>query len=89
MIPGIAFRQAVVSSDGSYIIVVTVDKGMKDCIGIYNATTGNYLHKVAFKGCNIKVCVHSIQTMMVEKINFDFRKYSPSYHYHINHPKWL
>lgn len=55
MIPGIPFRQAVVSSDGSYIIVVTVDKGMKDCIGIYNATTGNYLHKVAFKGCNIKV----------------------------------
>lgn len=55
MIPGIPFRQAAVSSDGSYIIVVTVDKCMKDCIGIYNATTGNYMHKVAFKGCNIKV----------------------------------
>lgn len=55
MIPGIPFRQAVVSSDGTYIIVVTVDKTMKDCIAIYNATTGNYLHKVPFKGCNIKV----------------------------------
>lgn len=55
MIPGIPFRQAAVSSDNSYIIVVTIDKGMKDCIGIYNATSGNYLHKVAFKGCNIKV----------------------------------
>lgn len=63
MIPGIPFRQAVVTSDGSYIIVVTVDKGMKDCIGIYNATSGNYLHKVAFKGCNIKV---SYQTCTYE-----------------------
>lgn len=89
MIPGIPFRQAVVSSDGSYIIVVTVDKGMKDCIAIYNATTGNYLHKVAFKGCNIKVCypnasmLNTIQTV----VDFIHRKLSPLYRYPISHLK--
>lgn len=56
MIPGIAFRNAIVTADGSYIVVVTIDKSNKDCISVFNATNGNHLHKVALRGCNIKVC---------------------------------
>lgn len=55
MIPGIAFRNAIVTADGSYIVVVTIDKSNKDCISVFNATNGNHLHKVALRGCNIKV----------------------------------
>lgn len=54
MIPGTAFRKAVVTADGQNIIVVTLDKCLRDCIGVYNATTGNHIHKVSLKGCNIK-----------------------------------
>lgn len=55
IIPGIAFRNAIVTADGSYIVVVTIDKSNKDCISVFNATNGNHMHKVALKGCNIKV----------------------------------
>lgn len=56
MIPGIPFRNAVITADGGYIVVVTIDKANKDCISVFNATNGNHVHKVALKGCNIKVC---------------------------------
>lgn len=55
MIPGIPFRNAVITADGGYIVVVTIDKANKDCISVFNATNGNHVHKVALKGCNIKV----------------------------------
>lgn len=57
MIPGIAFRSAAVSADSNYIVVVTIDKSNKDCVSVFNASNGNHVHKVALRGCNIKVCI--------------------------------
>lgn len=55
IIPGIAFRNAVVTADGIHIVVVSVDKSGKDCINVFSATSGNHLHKVSLRGSNIKV----------------------------------
>ena len=54
MVPGLPFRQSVISSDGTYIIVCTVDKANKDCLAVYNATNGTFISKVLLKGCAIK-----------------------------------
>lgn len=54
MIPGIPFRNAVVTSDNSHIVVVTIDKANKDSISVFNAT-GNHVHKIPLRGYNIKV----------------------------------
>lgn len=56
MIPGIAFRNAVVTSDNNHIVVVTIDKTNKDCISVFNVS-GNHVHKIALKGYNIKVSI--------------------------------
>lgn len=53
MIPGIPFRNAVITSDNNHIVVVSIDKLNKDCISVFNAT-GIYLHKVGLRSCNIK-----------------------------------
>lgn len=55
VIPGLAFRQSVLSADGLHIIVCTVDKSNKDCIGVYNAHNGSHISKIPLKGCAIKV----------------------------------
>lgn len=55
VIPGLAFRQSVMSADGLHIIVCTVDKAGKDCIGVYNALNGSSVCKIPLKGCAIKV----------------------------------
>lgn len=54
MIPGIPFRNAVITSDNNHIVVVSIDKTSKDCICVYSVT-GNYLHKIPLRGYNIKV----------------------------------
>lgn len=54
VMPGIPFRCAVVSSDDTYIVVVTLDKTNKDCMSVYSASNGQHLHKVTLKGCSIK-----------------------------------
>lgn len=54
MIPGIPFRNAIVTSDNSHIVVVTIDKANKDSISVFNAS-GNHVHKIALRGYNIKV----------------------------------
>lgn len=53
MVPGIPFRNAVITSDSNHIVVVSVDKLNKDCVSVFNAT-GVYLHKVGLRSCNIK-----------------------------------
>lgn len=55
LIPGIPFRCAVMSADWSHIVVVAVDKGNKDYIGVYSGTNGSLVQKITLKGCNIKV----------------------------------
>lgn len=54
VIPGISFRNAIVTSDSNHIVVVSVDKTNKDSIGIFNSS-GNLVHKIALRGYNIKV----------------------------------
>lgn len=53
MIPGINFRNAIITADGNHIVVISIDKLNKDCVGVFNAT-GVYVHKVGLRSCNIK-----------------------------------
>lgn len=69
MIPGISFRNAVITADSSHIVVVTIDKMNKDCISVFNAI-GNYVHKVPLRGCNIKVCAFDL-IVLVYSIAFN------------------
>lgn len=59
MIAGIPFRNAVVTADNQYIVVVSADKAHKDCINVFGASNGNHIHKIPLRGCNIKdvICV--------------------------------
>lgn len=57
MIPGIPFRCAVLTADWLHIVVVGVDKGNKDFIGVYSGSNGSLVQKITLKGCNIKVGV--------------------------------
>lgn len=54
IIPGIPFRNAIVTSDNNHIIVVTIDKANKDTISVFSSS-GNHIHKIALRGYNIKV----------------------------------
>lgn len=56
MIPGIPFRNAIITPDNSHIAVVSVDKLNKDSISVFN-TSGNHVHKIALRGYNIKVWI--------------------------------
>ncbi|XP_031624197.1 uncharacterized protein LOC116341344 [Contarinia nasturtii] len=53
IIPGIPFRNAIITSDNNHIVVVTIDKANKDSISIFNSS-GNHIHKIALRGYNIK-----------------------------------
>lgn len=55
MITGMPFRQSVITADNAYVVVVTVDKSNKDCLGVYSTTNGAFVTKVLLKGCAIKV----------------------------------
>lgn len=55
MVPGLPFRQSVISADTAYFIVCTVDKANKDCLAVYSATNGTFVSKILLKGCGIKV----------------------------------
>ncbi|KAI9580289.1 NACHT and WD repeat domain-containing protein 2 [Glossina fuscipes] len=54
LIPGIPFRQSIISADGANIVVCTIDKTNKDCLAVYSATTGSFVTKILLKGCAIK-----------------------------------
>lgn len=54
MVPGIPFREAIVTADNNHIVVVTIDKANKDCISVFSSS-GNHVHKIALRGYNIKV----------------------------------
>ncbi|XP_039965755.1 NACHT and WD repeat domain-containing protein 2 [Bactrocera tryoni] len=54
MVPGLPFRQSVISADLAYVIVCTVDKANKDCLAVYSATNGTFVSKILLKGCAIK-----------------------------------
>lgn len=54
MVPGLSFRQSVISADGAYIVACSVDKSNKDCVAVYSASNGSFVSKVLLKGCGIK-----------------------------------
>lgn len=60
MIPGVPFRNAVITSDNNHIVVVTIDKANKDCISVFSLT-GNHIHKIPLRGYNIKEVLNVIQ----------------------------
>lgn len=63
MITGMPFRQSVITADNAYVVVVTVDKSNKDCLGVYSTTNGAFVTKVLLKGCAIKVSSPSLPFM--------------------------
>ncbi|XP_055855708.1 NACHT and WD repeat domain-containing protein 2 [Episyrphus balteatus] len=70
-IPGLPFRQSVISADEAHIICCAVDKSNKDCISVYNASTGSHVSKILLKGCSIKEVIalvpmpHKVQQVAV------------------------
>lgn len=65
MIPGIAFRNAVITADNNHIVVVTIDKLNKDCISVFHSS-GTHVHKIALRGYNIKVrCLKVIDKLLI------------------------
>ncbi|XP_030375810.1 NACHT and WD repeat domain-containing protein 2 [Scaptodrosophila lebanonensis] len=54
MVTGLPFRQSVITADNANIVVCTVDKANKDCLGVYSATNGSFISKVLLKGCSMK-----------------------------------
>lgn len=58
IIPGIPFRNAIITSDNSHIVVVTIDKANKDSISVFSSS-GNHVHKIPLRGYNIKVSFSS------------------------------
>lgn len=82
IIPGIPFRNAIITSDNSHFVVVAVDKANKDSISVYNMS-GSHLHKIPLRGYNIKVLntfitlctVQSNDSILFKNCSFD-RKFS-------------
>lgn len=57
IIPGVPFRNAIITSDNNHIIVVTIDKANKDSVSVFTST-GNHVHKIPLRGYSIKVSFH-------------------------------
>lgn len=55
MIPGISFRMAVITADEQNIVALSVDKGNRDGLSVFNANNGTLVQKIPLKSCNIKV----------------------------------
>lgn len=53
-ITGIPFRPAVITSDEQNIVVSAADKTNRDCIMVFNAQTGNLIHRIPLRSCGIK-----------------------------------
>lgn len=54
-ITGVSFKQAIVTSDNQYLVIIAADKTNRDCIIVHNAQDGNLIHRIPLKGCGIKV----------------------------------
>lgn len=52
---GTSFRNVVMTSDNSFLIVPAADKGNRDCVIIYNANTGALINKIPIKLPGFKV----------------------------------
>ncbi|XP_026300938.1 NACHT and WD repeat domain-containing protein 2 isoform X2 [Apis mellifera] len=46
---GTSFRNVVMTSDNSFLIVPAADKGNRDCVIIYNANTGALINKIPIR----------------------------------------
>lgn len=54
MVAGIAFRRAVVTADGTHIVVVSVDRTVRDSLTVFATSNGACVHRVSLRGCSIK-----------------------------------
>lgn len=80
MIPGIPFRNAIITSDNSHIVVVTIDKANKDSISVFNSS-GNHVHKIPLRGYNIKVNTIKINKQLYSTILHEiYRAYIGTIH---------
>ncbi|XP_056633882.1 NACHT and WD repeat domain-containing protein 2 [Diorhabda sublineata] len=53
-ITGVPFRPAVVTSDNQHLVMAGADKTNRDCIFVYNALSGTFIHRIGLKMCAIK-----------------------------------
>ncbi|XP_072379032.1 NACHT and WD repeat domain-containing protein 2 isoform X1 [Diabrotica undecimpunctata] len=53
-ITGVPFRPAVVTSDNQHLVMSGADKTNRDCIFVYNAQNGAFVHRITLKMCAIK-----------------------------------
>ncbi|XP_057664227.1 NACHT and WD repeat domain-containing protein 2 [Diorhabda carinulata] len=53
-ITGVPFRPAVVTSDDQHLVMAGADKTNRDCIFVYNALSGTFIHRIGLKMCAIK-----------------------------------
>uniref|UniRef100_A0A6P7FQL4 NACHT and WD repeat domain-containing protein 2 n=1 Tax=Diabrotica virgifera virgifera TaxID=50390 RepID=A0A6P7FQL4_DIAVI len=53
-ITGVPFRPAVVTSDNQHLVMSGADKTNRDCIFVYNAQNGTFVHRIPLKMCAIK-----------------------------------
>ena len=52
---GVPFREVVITSDGSHIVVPGAEKSTKDFVMVYNAKTGANISKIPIKIPGFKV----------------------------------
>ncbi|KAF5280182.1 hypothetical protein FQR65_LT15045 [Abscondita terminalis] len=53
-ITGVAFKPAVVTSDGQNLVLCAADKTNRDCVLIHSAKTGALVHRITLRQCGIK-----------------------------------
>ncbi|CAH1118502.1 unnamed protein product [Phaedon cochleariae] len=53
-ITGVPFKPAVVTSDNLHLVLAAADKTNRDCVLVYNAQTGSFVHRIPLKSSMIK-----------------------------------
>lgn len=69
---GTPFREAVITSDASHLVVPAAEKGTRDCVMVYNAKTGVNISKIPIKLPGFKV--HSKNILVYIYISDDNKK---------------
>lgn len=58
---GVAFKEAVITCDSQNIVVTAADKTNRDCLMVYDASTGDAVNRIPLRNCGIKVSTYLIQ----------------------------
>lgn len=54
-VPGIPFKEAVISCDNAFIVVLGTDKGQREAVYTFNSKTGELVSKVPLRYSVVKV----------------------------------